>query len=177
MLLRKETQEQQWPIDGCYPVRSEPIGSVEAVWLHKFRSDSTWETPPSALHISSISLHLQEWHCPRKTTCQICYGVLVWASPQPLRERRDLKCHPLCAVIRYRTTKGFAVSDRACELCCRVSLWLINTLFICLHVHCPEHLLQPSLGVFTVKPTQFIEARIALVHFYLAYPAQNTYIF
>lgn len=37
--------------------------------------------------------------------------------------------------------------------------------------------LQPSLGGFIVKPTQFIDARIPLVHCYLAYPAQNTYIF
>lgn len=94
-----------------------------------------------------------------------------------LHDWRDLKYHPLCAVIRYRTTEVFAVSGRACGLCCRVSLWLINALFICLHVCCPEHLLQPSLVVFIVNPTQFTEARIALVHCYLAYPAQNAYFF
>lgn len=139
--LEKRHKSSSGPLTAVTLVRSEPIGRLEAVRLHKFRSDTTWETQPSALHIGSISLHLREWHCPRKTTCQMHHGVLGWASPHHVREWRDLKCCPLCAVIRYRTTKGFAVSDRACGLCCRVSLWLINTLFICLHVRCPEHLL------------------------------------
>lgn len=53
----EETQEQQMAVPL---VRSEPIGSLEAVWLHKFRLDSTWESQPSVLHISSTSLHLQQ---------------------------------------------------------------------------------------------------------------------
>lgn len=52
-------------------------GSLEALYLHECQSDSTWETQPSAPHISRISLPLWEWHCPRKTTSNTSWGTCL----------------------------------------------------------------------------------------------------
>lgn len=152
VLLRTETQVQQWPTDGLHPCQQQAhrqAGSCLASQVQKCQH--LGNTAQSSAHQQRFSPFMRLTLPLKDNMSSISRCTCLGKPTTTPRLKRSQVLSYLCAVIRYRTTKGFAVSDRACGLCGGVSLWLMNTLSICLNVRCPEHLLQPSLGGFYSK--------------------------